>query len=157
PRCVWAQSGRGRARHGRCSPSHRSAGRDRRRLSGACRGRRADMIARTPRVVILVIDGLGIGAQADGSRSDAGSNTLRHVLTSNPALRLPHLSGLGLLRVAGFTDGGAAVASLGRWPAAAGRSALGYPGADTYLGHLVMMGAPAVQFSLALLNETGPD
>jgi phosphopentomutase len=114
------------------------------------------MSAMRPRLAILVLDGLGIGAQPDGDQTDAGSDTLRHVLASNPGLDLPNLRAMGLLHVAGIKGDGVPASFPTRWPVAAGRSALGYPGADTYLGHLVMMGVPAAEFSLDLLRATAP-
>jgi phosphopentomutase len=82
--------------------------------------------------VILVIDGLGIGAMPDCGPNDAGSDTLGNVLSGIPGLHLPNLTRLGLLNAANRADG--------RPDASWGRAALGYPGADTYLGHRELMG-----------------
>ncbi len=95
------------------------------------------------RALILVIDGLGIGAMPDASTlraGDADADTLGHILAAardrsgRPPV-LPTLAALGL----GLTH-----PSLPTTPMTgvrATRAALGYPGADTFTGHQTMMGA----------------
>ncbi len=49
------------------------------------------------RVIVLVIDGLGVGALPDAAEyGDAGSNTLSHLAEAVGGLTLPTLEGLGL-------------------------------------------------------------
>lgn len=98
-----------------------------------------------PRVVVLVLDGLGIGAQPDAPTDEANANTLRSIRRSLPDQALPNLADLGLFAVADMES---------RNDITAGRSSLGYPGADTYLGHLVMLGVPPSHVGSALLHET---
>jgi len=92
------------------------------------------------RVVVLVIDGLGVGAMPDVAQvrpRDVGADTLGHVVRAAGGLSLPNLERMGL--------GALAPASglrIDAHPIAAhGITALGYQGADTYLGHQVLMGS----------------
>ena len=49
------------------------------------------------RVIVMVLDGLGVGALPDAPLyGDAGSNTLGHVAERSGGLALPTLEGLGL-------------------------------------------------------------
>ncbi|MFH8408174.1 phosphopentomutase [Streptomyces sp. NPDC018019] len=97
------------------------------------------------RVVILVIDGFGVGAMPDAGAprpGDAAADTLGHLLDDHRAatgrrLQLPVLEALGL----GLAHPHPELAPVPSLPVAAGRAALGYPGADTYAGHQTMMGA----------------
>src|ERR1700730_8413013 len=82
------------------------------------------------RAVVLVCDGLGVGAAPDADAyGDAGSDTLRHVLERHPT-PLPNLERLGLLTLVGL---GAALGARGK---ATELSA----GKDTTTGHWEMMG-----------------
>jgi phosphopentomutase len=112
------------------------------------------------RAVLLVIDGLGIGAMPDANRlraADSGANTLLHVhreaARSGHPLDLPNLSGLGL-DVTGIP---------GRRPqqriagAAAGRCALGYPGADTNIAHQTIFGSDMRNLRLAPFSTLRAD
>ena len=84
----------------------------------------------TRRVVILVCDGLGVGAAPDaGAYGDVGSNTLRHVLESYPT-PLPNLENLGLLALTG----------QGRATGARGKAMELSAGKDSTTGHWEMMG-----------------
>jgi phosphopentomutase len=90
------------------------------------------------RAILVVLDGLGVGAMDDVAVTrpqDAGSDSLRHALGECPG-RLPNLEWLGL----GMAAPGAGL----DWPQVGGswgRSELGYPGADSYLGHQAMFGS----------------
>jgi phosphopentomutase len=101
------------------------------------------------RVVILVVDGLGIGAMPDAGAlrpGDVDADTLGHTLDAGGA-RLPTLTAMGL---------GLLHPHLGGYPAlpvAAGRAALGYPGADSFAGHQTMMGADLSTVRVATLGE----
>ena len=82
------------------------------------------------RAVIVVCDGLGVGAAPDADAyGDAGSNTLAHVLERHPT-PLPNLEKLGLLSL------------IGRGPAAGcrGKAMELSAGKDTTTGHWEMMG-----------------
>lgn len=82
------------------------------------------------RVVILVCDGLGVGAAADADTyGDAGSDTLGHVLAAHP-VPLPNLEELGLLSLVG----------RGEKRGARGKASELSAGKDTTTGHWEMMG-----------------
>ena len=84
----------------------------------------------TRRAVVLVCDGLGVGAAPDAdSYGDAGSDTLAHVLERHPT-PLPNLERLGLLTLAG----------LGDPRGARGKATELSAGKDTTTGHWEMMG-----------------
>lgn len=92
------------------------------------------------RVVLLVIDGLGLGEMPDVPLvrpNDRGADTLGNVIKAAGALSLPNLERLGLGTIAPESGLRVEFAPI----AAHGRCALGYAGADTYLGHAVMMGS----------------
>lgn len=101
------------------------------------------------RALLLVLDGLGIGAMPDAGERDGQSHTLRHVFEASPALRLPNLVRLGLAEAAGMPQlAGQAAEVVG----AHGKAALGYPGADTYLGHQELMGSSLRDVRLHMLS-----
>lgn len=82
------------------------------------------------RVVIVVCDGLGVGAAPDaGAYGDAGSDTLGHVLAAHP-VPLPNLEELGLLSLVG----------RGEKRGARGKASELSAGKDTTTGHWEMMG-----------------
>jgi phosphopentomutase len=82
------------------------------------------------RVVIVVCDGLGVGAAPDAEAyGDAGSNTLGHVLAKHPT-PLPNLERLGLLALSG----------IGTPRGASGKALELSAGKDTTTGHWEMMG-----------------
>jgi phosphopentomutase len=90
------------------------------------------------RAILLVLDGLGVGAMKDVPAvrpQDEGADSLRHALQKHPG-RLPNLEVLGLGMAAPSAGLGQSQVS-GSW----GRSELGYPGADSYLGHQAMFGS----------------
>ena len=85
------------------------------------------------RAVIVVCDGLGVGAAPDAEAyGDAGSDTLGHILDRHPT-PLPNLERLGLLALLTPSRGGARTGVRGR---ALELSA----GKDTTTGHWEMMG-----------------
>lgn len=87
------------------------------------------------RVIILVLDGVGIGELPDAHRyGDRGSNTLANISKRVP-LRIPTLRALGLDRLVSI---GGPAAGPGR--AAVGRMAERSPGKDSVTGHWEMMG-----------------
>ncbi|MGW0289075.1 phosphopentomutase [Streptomyces tuirus] len=102
--------------------------------------------------VIVVVDGLGIGAMPDAGRlrpGDRQADTLGHILDHCPGLRLPAFTALGL----GLVHPHPRLADDAPLPVAAGRAALGYPGADTFAGHQTMMGADFSRVTVAPLGE----
>ncbi|MEU7483571.1 phosphopentomutase [Streptomyces sp. NPDC042319] len=109
------------------------------------------------KIVILVVDGFGIGAMPDAGAlrpGDAEADTLGHLLDHHRAatgrpLELPSFGALGLGAVHPHPD----LAPRPSLPVAAGRAALGYPGADTYAGHQTMMGADFSRVTVARLAE----
>ncbi|MGW7351786.1 phosphopentomutase [Streptomyces sp. NPDC054784] len=109
------------------------------------------------RTVIVVIDGFGIGAMPDAGvlrpgdlRADTCGHVLDHARTAwGRPLRLPVLGALGLGMVHPHRD----LAGHARLPVAAGRAALGYPGADTFAGHQTMMGADFSRVAVARLAD----
>jgi phosphopentomutase len=101
------------------------------------------------RVVVLVLDGLGLGAMPDAPPEDMGSDTLLHVDEVAGPLGLPTLASLGL----GNLTGAPGVADVDEPRAATGRCALKHPGADTFMGHQEMMGGSLDGVQLRLLSE----
>src|SRR5262245_33546904 len=85
-----------------------------------------------PRVILLVLDGVGVGAAPDGARyGDAGAATLPHVAEVVGGLPLPHMEAWGLGRLAsirGVTPAAAPTAAYGRMRERA-------PGKDSTTGH----------------------
>jgi phosphopentomutase len=110
------------------------------------------------RVIILVLDALGIGAMQDVPRTrprDAGANTLLHLLEwaerdLDKPLSLPNLARLSLGKVLEHSilskdaDGSGTVV---------GSAALGYPGADSYIAHQTMMGSDMTAIGLEPFSE----
>lgn len=88
------------------------------------------------RVLIIVLDGAGIGAMPDAPEwGDAGSDTLGHILESRP-LQLPNLQRYGLGNVRPLRN----VPPLARPDGSYGRCALKSNGKDTTTGHWEMAG-----------------
>jgi phosphopentomutase len=89
-----------------------------------------------PRAVVIVCDGLGVGATPDADRyGDGGAATLQHVLRDGRP-SLPNLSRLGLLR----TLYGDAPPDLPSPSGVFGRCAETSPGKDSMTGHWELMG-----------------
>ncbi|WP_309251071.1 phosphopentomutase [Streptomyces sp. Amel2xB2] len=117
--------------------------------------------ARPGRVVIVVLDGLGVGAMPDAGAlrpGDLGADTLGHLLdhchrVHGRHLRLPALGRLGL----GLLRPHPALAAATALPVAVGRARLGYDGADTYAGHQTMMGADFSRVAVARLASYTAD
>ncbi len=88
------------------------------------------------RVLVLVLDGLGIGALPDAEAyGDQGSNTVGNVARRVP-LRLPALRALGLDRLLDLPGPAARAAPQGAF----GRMAEASPGKDSVTGHWELMG-----------------
>jgi phosphopentomutase len=103
------------------------------------------------RAILLVLDGLGVGAMEDvptARPQDTGSDSLAAALRRAPA-ELPNLARLGLAKAAPSAPLADAGEPLGSW----GRSELGYPGADSYLGHQTMLGSDVSGVALQSFAE----
>lgn len=89
------------------------------------------------RAILLVLDGVGIGAAPDAAAyGDIGSDTLGHLARAVGGLRVPHLERLGLGRIAPL-DG---VAPVTRPAAAFGRMEPRSSGKDSTTGHWELAG-----------------
>jgi phosphopentomutase len=88
------------------------------------------------RVVIIVLDGVGIGALPDAADyHDEGSDTLGHI-AATVGLRVPTLRSLGLRRVAAVGDAPQHDGTIGAF----GRMAEASAGKDSVTGHWEMTG-----------------
>jgi len=89
------------------------------------------------RAVIIVIDGLGVGALPDaGEYGDIGSHTLDNTAKAAGGLKVPNLAGLGL----GLIEGVSKVEKPPSPTASFGRMAEASPGKDSVTGHWEMAG-----------------
>jgi phosphopentomutase len=88
------------------------------------------------KALLLVLDGLGVGVMPDAPIHQRGANTVNHIVAQEQQAHLRCLQALGLFDVA-----------AGRVSSTATIAGLGYPGADSYLGHNEILGgaAPAMQ------------
>jgi phosphopentomutase len=111
----------------------------RRRAVGGAGGRRVargGVTTRFRRAIVVVCDGLGVGAAADAAAyGDEGSDTLGHVLASRP-VRIPTLHGLGIGNLTPSYAGCRNPRPLGAFGKMAERSA----GKDTATGHWEIAG-----------------
>jgi len=88
------------------------------------------------RVVLIVLDGVGVGALPDAADyGDDAAATLQHVGDAVGGLELPHLEALGLGNIADI-PGVSAIATTGYWGKMAERSA----GKDSVTGHWELAG-----------------
>jgi phosphopentomutase len=88
------------------------------------------------RIILIVLDGAGIGAMPDAPAwGDAGSDTFGHICESRQ-LRLPNLQGLGLGNIRPLAGVPAVEAPRGGY----GKCALKSNGKDTTTGHWEMAG-----------------
>jgi phosphopentomutase len=88
------------------------------------------------RAVVIVCDGLGVGAAPDAAAfGDGGADTLGHVLASRP-VRIPNLVALGLGNLTPTFTGARYPRPLGAF----GKMAEGSAGKDTTSGHWEMAG-----------------
>ncbi|MFT7676991.1 MAG: phosphopentomutase [Planctomycetota bacterium] len=90
-----------------------------------------------PRVFLIVLDGLGVGASPDAaSFGDVGAHTLDHLVEAAGGLNCPRLEALGLGHIAGVKN----VRRVAKPEGAYGRLAEVSAGKDTPTGHWEMMG-----------------
>jgi len=94
-----------------------------------------------PRVIVIVLDSVGIGELPDAAAyGDEGSNTLGNIARQVP-LNIPTLRSLGLGRVVSLDSRAANLSgSLSPVIGAYGRMAEASPGKDSVTGHWEMMG-----------------
>ena len=91
----------------------------------------------TRRAIVIVLDGVGVGAAADAaSYGDAGSNTLGNLARAVGGLDVPNLERLGLGRVAALEGVARDVLPLGAW----GRMRPASAGKDSTTGHWEICG-----------------
>ncbi len=89
------------------------------------------------RVIVLVIDGLGVGAMPDAEEyGDAGSNTLSHLADAVGGLNLPTLEALGLGHIAEIKG----VRTMGQPEGCFGRLGFRSKGVDSIAGYWEMAG-----------------
>jgi len=113
------------------------------------------LVVKKGQVVIVVIDGFGIGEMPDVSfvrPEDIGTNTAKHVAEKVGGLALPTLESLGLGNIARNVKGLSPVKKpLGSY----GMCMLRHSGADTYLGHQEIMGTLPKEPITQLLSTVG--
>jgi phosphopentomutase len=89
------------------------------------------------RVILIVLDGLGVGALPDAEAyGDAGSNTLAHVAKAVGGLHLPNLQRLGIGHIGEF----AGLTRVSEPDACFGKMAESSKGKDTTVGHWELAG-----------------
>jgi len=89
------------------------------------------------RAVILVLDGVGVGAAPDAADyGDVGSDTLGNLARARGGLSLPHLAEAGLGNVAPIAGVAPSEAPQGAW----GRMRPASPGKDSTTGHWEIAG-----------------
>lgn len=89
------------------------------------------------RVILIVLDSLGIGAMPDAEKyGDAGAHTLDHIAAAMPAFNIPNLVKLGLGRIDGVTK----IKEESSPAGAFGRLAEMSTGKDTITGHWEIAG-----------------
>jgi len=94
-------------------------------------------MAATNRVVLIVIDSVGIGAMPDAPQwGDAGSDTVGNIARARGGLHLPNLGRLGLGNLLAVPGTPPVAQPLGAY----GRMALASNGKDTMTGHWEMVG-----------------
>lgn len=93
------------------------------------------------RCIVLILDGLGVGAMPDVALTrsqDLGSNTLANIIKANPAITLPNLKKSGILEY--FLTGTFKGATFKGWQVSLGKMNLVHFGADSYMGHQEIAG-----------------
>ncbi|WP_171011405.1 phosphopentomutase [Haloimpatiens lingqiaonensis] len=104
------------------------------------------------RFIVLVVDGLGIGAMEDvkaNRKEDIGANTLRHVFSEVSSLRIPNLEKLGIMNALDYeTD-----YMKKSFNCTYGKCALNHPGADSFLGHQEIMGRKYFNRNIQVFSE----
>lgn len=107
------------------------------------------------RVMLLVLDGLGVGAMDDVHESrpqDQRANTLLHVAEAVGGLNTPTLAALGLGCIQPAPGLEIDVPPLASY----GQANLGYHGADSYLGHQELLGTTPLASQPTLMRDAAP-
>ncbi len=105
------------------------------------------------RVILIVLDSVGIGALPDADRfGDVGSNTVANIAREYPSLKLPNLVALGLGNI---TDLG--IGKSQQPLGAFGRAIEASPGKDTTTGHWEISGIVLKQAFPTYPNGFPPD
>lgn len=90
-----------------------------------------------PRVLLLILDGVGVGALPDAHEyGDAGSNTLLHTALHSEGLYLPNLEALGLSQILSYPGAVGVKNPVGSYGVLHERS----KGKDTTTGHWELAG-----------------
>jgi phosphopentomutase len=94
------------------------------------------------RVIIIVLDSLGVGALPDAGRyGDSGANTLVHILDAMPEINIPYLCQLGLCNIDGVKSSPSGEQFSVKNPSASfARMAEASVGKDTITGHWEIAG-----------------
>ncbi|MDR2156533.1 MAG: phosphopentomutase [Clostridiales Family XIII bacterium] len=101
------------------------------------------------RVTLIVLDSLGVGALPDAADyGDEGCNTLAHILSAVPGIRIPHLRRLGLCAIEGvrpdvrngIPDDPGIRAADAEYAGVYGRVSEASKGKDTVTGHWEIAG-----------------
>ncbi|WP_353892450.1 phosphopentomutase [Proteinivorax hydrogeniformans] len=90
------------------------------------------------KVILVVVDSLGVGAMADVCKvrpQDVNANTLQHILNESQTIKLPNLEKLGINHILGKNK-----YTSQNHLASFGKSNLMHYGADSYAGHQEIMG-----------------
>jgi len=105
------------------------------------------------RVVLIALDGVGVGALPDAEAyGDGGAHTLAHVARCHGGLALPHLEALGLGRIAPLSGVPPCPNPLAGWGKMAEKAA----GKDTTAGHWEIAGV-VMKRPFATFPEGFPD
>lgn len=98
-------------------------------------------MAKFDRVLLFLLDSVGVGALPDAERyGDKGAATVQHTLAFNPGLALPNLEALGLMQIPGMEPFSTGAEPVGRYGKCLERS----KGKDSIVGHWEVMGVPTV-------------
>jgi phosphopentomutase len=106
------------------------------------------------RVILLVVDGLGVGATEDASEyGDATAHTLAHLAESAGGLSLPTLESLGLGHVSAIRG----VRSMAQPVGCFGRLGFKSKGVDSLIGHWEIAGCLTMEEERTFPNGYSPE
>ena len=102
------------------------------------------------RIVLVVLDGLGVGALPDAAAyGDAGCNTLAHLADASDGLTLPNLERLGLGHLGQFKG----IRAMEQPEGCFGTMGFSSPGKDSLVGHWELAGLPVETAPPVVGNE----
>ena len=105
------------------------------------------------KVICLIVDAMGIGQMDDVEPCPCPANTLVHVCEKGRPIRVPNLERLGL----GNLVDTPCIKPVGSQAIAAyGKMKLGYGGADTYMGHQILMGTRTLLPEKRTIRDLAP-